>query len=100
MKSMALAAVVVQLMTAGGAGSQDPRASERRDPDAESVGKHMSALKGELSSLSEQFKAARERRRLEAERKKLADEEWHRGPQAPAAQRAAPASGGAGASAR
>lgn len=100
MKSMALAAVVVQLMTAGGAGSQDPRASERRDADSDNMGKHWSALRGELSSVSEQFKAARERRRLDAERKKREDEEWHRGPKAPASQRAAAASGGAGASAR
>ena len=100
MKSMVVAAAMVQLMTAGGAGAHGEQAAERRDASAGDVGKHISALKGELSSLSEQFKAARERRRLEAERKKREDEEWHHGPKAPATPRAPAPAGGAGASTR
>lgn len=103
MKSMAVAAMMVQLMAAGGGGPQVERAAERRDAAADDVGKNLSALKGELTSLSEQFRAARERRRLEAEKKKRENEEWHIGPQAPAAakQHGAPAAtGGAGTSSR
>ncbi|MBZ4417704.1 hypothetical protein K8638_14510 [Myxococcus sp. RHST-1-4] len=96
---MALAAVVVQLMTAGGAGAHGERATEQRDAAADDLGKNLSALKGELSSLSEQFKAARERRRLAAEQKTREDEEWHHGPKAPPSQRATPPTGGAGTSA-
>jgi hypothetical protein len=100
MKSLTVAAMMVQLMASGGAGAHGERAAERRDAAADDVGKHLSALKGELTSVSDEFKAARERRRLEAERKKREEEEWHHGPKAPAAPRAAPASRGAGASAR
>jgi hypothetical protein len=103
MTSMAVAAMMVQLMAAGGAGSQGEQATERRDASAADVGKHLSALKGELTSLSEQFRVARERRRLEAEKKKRENEEWHLGPQAPAApasERTPATARGAGASAR
>ncbi len=103
MKSIAVAATMVQLMAAGGAGAHGERAAERRDAAAADLGKNFSALKSELSSVSEQFKAARERRRLEAEKKKRQDEEWHHGPATPAAPAtggAAAPSGGAGAPAR
>lgn len=103
MKSLAVAAMMVQLMAAGGAGSQGERASVRRDDASGDVGKDITALKGELSSLSEQFRAARERRRLEAEQKKRENEEWHVGPKAPtapASPRASASTRGAGASAR
>ncbi|NMO20552.1 hypothetical protein HG543_37670 [Pyxidicoccus fallax] len=95
---MAFAAVVVQLMTAGGAGAQGERATERQE--AGDVGKELSSLKNELSSLSAEFNAAKERRRLEAERKKREEEEWHHGPKAPTAPRATPPTGGAGTPAR
>lgn len=103
MKSMAVAAMMFQLMAAGGAGAHGERAAERRDAAADDLGKNLSALKSELSSVSEQFKAARERRRLEAEKKKRLDEEWHHGPATPATPapgRATAPTGGAGASAR
>ncbi|WP_240359671.1 hypothetical protein [Pyxidicoccus trucidator] len=101
MKSMAVAAMMVQLMASGGAGAHGERTAERRDAAADDLGKNLSALKSELSSVSEQFKAARERRRMEAEQKKRQEEEWKLGPTTPAAStagRAAAPSRGAGAS--
>jgi hypothetical protein len=70
MKPLMMAALVVQLTAAGGAGSG--RAGEHSPSGASTkdVGKHFSALKSEVSSLSQQFREARERARLEAERKK------------------------------
>jgi hypothetical protein len=99
MKSMAVAAMMVQLMTAGGAGARGERAAERPDASAADVSRDLAALKSEISSVSEQFRAARERRRLEAEKKKREEEAWLHGPQTPAAGRAAAATGGSGASA-
>lgn len=81
MTVMTVAALVVQLMSAGGAGAQGEQAAGRQQGDPGSISTNLSALKGEVSSLSERFKAARERRRLQAEKEK---QEWEREPKAPA----------------
>ncbi|WP_426753094.1 hypothetical protein [Myxococcus sp. Y35] len=73
-----MAALLVQLMSAGGAGGQ---AAVRAPGDPGSVSENFSALKSEVTSLTERFKAARERRRLQAAKER---EEWERGPKAPA----------------
>lgn len=65
-----LAALVVQLTAAGGAGSGRAGEHAPSGDSAKDVGKHFSALKSEVSSLSQQFREARERAKLEAERKK------------------------------
>ncbi|QSQ28038.1 hypothetical protein JY651_08850 [Pyxidicoccus parkwayensis] len=96
---MAVAAMMVQLMAAGGAGAQNGGPDDRRDASSRDVGKDFAALKNELSSLSAEFNAARERRRLEAEQKKRENEEWHLGPKATPAP-AAPPTRGAGAASR
>ncbi|WIG98166.1 hypothetical protein [Myxococcus sp. SDU36] len=74
---MTVAALMVQLMAAGGAGAQGGQAAGRQQGDPGSVSTNLSALKGEVSSLSARFKAARERRRLQAEKEK---QEWEREP--------------------
>ncbi|NVJ01662.1 hypothetical protein HV824_26575 [Myxococcus sp. AM009] len=74
---MTVAALMVQLMAAGGAGAQGEQAAGRQHGDPGSVSTNLSALKGEVSSLSARFKAARERRRLQAEKEK---QEWAREP--------------------
>jgi hypothetical protein len=65
-----LAALVVQLTSAGGAGSGKGGDQSKAGDSMKDVGKHFSALKTEVTSLSQQFREARERARLEAERKK------------------------------
>jgi septal ring factor EnvC (AmiA/AmiB activator) len=100
MKAVALAALLVQMSASGGAGAHEEQTAERRDASADDVGKNLSELKSEISSLSEQFRLARERRRQEAERKKRESGEWTNEPTAPAApagERAAPAARGSGA---
>ncbi|NVJ08232.1 hypothetical protein HUW63_23695 [Myxococcus sp. AM001] len=74
---MTVAALMVQLMAAGGAGAQGEQAAGRQQGGPGSVSTNLSALKGEVSSLSARFKAARERRRLQAEKEK---QEWEREP--------------------
>lgn len=63
-----MAALVVQLTSAGGAGSG--RTGSPADDSSKQVGKHFSALKTEVGSLKQQFREARERARLEAEQRK------------------------------
>ncbi|GEN09326.1 hypothetical protein MFU01_43630 [Myxococcus fulvus] len=100
MKSVLLAALMVQMTTAGGAGAREKRADAHRSvAEDEDVSKHLSALKNELSSVSEQFRVARERRRLEAEQKKRESGEWTNEPASPApaaGKRALAPTGGAG----
>ncbi|ATB48939.1 hypothetical protein [Corallococcus macrosporus] len=81
MTVISVAALVVQLMSAGGAGAQGEQAAGRERGDPGSVSTNLSALKSEVTSLSERFKAARERRRLQAEQEK---QEWEREPKTPA----------------
>jgi hypothetical protein len=70
MKPFMMAALVVQLTATGGAGSGRTGAEGDSGGSAKDVGKHFSALKNEVSSLSQQFREARERARLDTERKK------------------------------
>lgn len=70
MKSLMMAALVVQLTSAGGAGSGRTGSPSQTDDSPQDVGKHFSALKTEVGSLKQQFREARERARLEAEQKK------------------------------
>ncbi|MFL5350424.1 MAG: hypothetical protein ACJ8AT_37105 [Hyalangium sp.] len=74
MKPLMLAALVVQLTSAGGAGSGTASEQEKAGSSAADVGKHFSALKNEVTSLSQQFREARQKARLEAERKKQESE--------------------------
>ena len=74
MKPLMMAALVVQLMSAGGAGSGKPAEQAKAGASPDDVGKHFSALKNEVTSLSDQFREAREKARLEAERKKQESE--------------------------
>lgn len=80
MKPLMMAALVVQLTSAGGAGSGKAREQSQSGSSMDDVGKHFSALKSDVSSLSQQFREARERARLEAERKKQESEGLY-GPQ-------------------
>ncbi|WP_224245591.1 hypothetical protein [Hyalangium gracile] len=92
MKPLMMAALVVQLTSAGGAGSGRPGEKQgNAGSSMKDVGKHFTALKGEVKSLSQQFREAKERARLEAERKKQEEEGFH-APQTqrPAAVPAAP----------
>ncbi|AGC46419.1 hypothetical protein MYSTI_05132 [Myxococcus stipitatus DSM 14675] len=82
MKSVLVAALVVQMTTAGGAGARDERADERDAASADDLKKNLAALKHELSEVSEQYRVARERRRQEAERKKRESGEWTNEPAA------------------
>lgn len=81
MTVMTVAALMVQLMSAGGAGAQGEQAAGAQQGGPGSISTNLSALKGEVSTLSERFKAARERRRLKAEQEK---QEWEREPKTPA----------------
>jgi hypothetical protein len=92
MKPLMMAALVVQLTAAGGAGSGQAGGDGKASGSAEDVGKHFSALKNEVSSLSQQFSEARERARLEAERKKREAQGFHE-PQTPTTAGASTAPG-------
>lgn len=74
MKPLMMAALVVQLTSAGGAGSGRAGGPSQAGNTPKEVGKHFSALKTEVTSLKQQFREARERARLEAEKKRLDEE--------------------------
>ena len=65
-----MAALVVQLTSAGGAGSGRTGSPSQAEDSSKDVGRHFSALKTEVGSLKQQFREARERARLEAEQRK------------------------------
>ncbi len=65
-----MAALVVQLTSAGGAGNGRVGDQAQAGASPRDVGRHFTALKSEMTSLKQQFKEARERAKLEAERKK------------------------------
>ncbi len=77
MKPLMMAALVVQLTSAGGAWSGKAGEQAKAGSSMEDVGRDFSALKNEVSSLSQQFHEARERARLEAERKKQESEGFY-----------------------
>ena len=91
MKPFMMAALVVQLTATGGAGSGRTGAEGDSGGSAKDVGKHFSALKNEVSTLSQQFREARERARLDTERKKREAQGFYESPP--------PAAAGAGAAA-
>jgi hypothetical protein len=74
MKSLMMAALVVQLTSAGGAGGGQTGSPSESGDSPKDVGKHFSALKTEVGSLKQQFREARERARLDAEQKKRESE--------------------------
>ncbi|WP_208752554.1 hypothetical protein, partial [Corallococcus carmarthensis] len=78
MKAMTLAALLMQMTSAGGAGSEGKRAGHPVDEAGTShpgaVKEDISSLKGEITSLKEQFRLARERQRLAAEEKQRQEE--------------------------
>ncbi|GMU01908.1 hypothetical protein KH5H1_60280 [Corallococcus caeni] len=100
MKAMTLAALLMQMTSAGGAGSEGKRAGNHVDeanahPQG-AVTEEITSLKGEITSLKEQFRLARERQRLAAEEKaRLEEARYGVTPKATPA----PAAGGSGASA-
>ncbi|AFE06075.1 hypothetical protein COCOR_04879 [Corallococcus coralloides DSM 2259] len=78
MKVMTLAALLMQMTSSGGAGSEGKRAGNHVDVADEShpraVKEDINQLKGEITSLKEQFRLARERQRLAAEEKQRQEE--------------------------
>ncbi|MBZ4332802.1 hypothetical protein NR800_12890 [Corallococcus interemptor] len=78
MKVMTLAALLMQMTSAGGAGSEGRRAGNHVDLVGEghprAVKEDITSLKGEITSLKEQFRLARERQRLAAEEKQRQEE--------------------------
>jgi hypothetical protein len=70
MNPLMMAALVVQLTSAGGAGSGRAGELSSSGDSPKDVGKHLSALKTEVTSLKQQFREARERARADAERKR------------------------------
>ena len=72
MRSVLVAALVARMAAAGGAGAAVEAEAQRQQPGNtwEDVRKHFSALRNELSTLETDFRDARERHRLDAERKK------------------------------
>jgi hypothetical protein len=81
MKSVLIAALVVRMSAAGGAGVGAEGQGQR--PEAtdswEDVRKHFSALRNELSTVQTEFQAAREKHRLDAERQQQQLEKQRRG---------------------
>jgi hypothetical protein len=81
MKSVLIAALVVRMSAAGGAGvgaegeGQRPEASSSWDD----VRKHFSALRNELSTLDAEFREAREKHRVQSEQQQQKLENQRRG---------------------
>ena len=101
MMVMTLAALLMQMTSSGGAGSEGRRAGNHVEGTGEShpraVKEDINQLKAEITSLKEQFRLARERQRLAAEEKQRQEEaRYGVTPKATPA----PATGGAGAAAR
>ncbi|MDY7229401.1 hypothetical protein [Hyalangium rubrum] len=92
MKPLMMAALVVQLTSAGGAGSGQAGEGSKAGASTKDVGKHFSALKTEVTSLKEQFRQAKERARLDSERRKREEEGFYE-PQTSAAAGAVAAPG-------
>ncbi|NBD09527.1 hypothetical protein [Corallococcus silvisoli] len=95
MKVMTLAALLMQMTSAGGAGAEDKRAGKHvEDVGTEhkgAVAEDITSLKGEIVSLKEEFRRARERQRLAAEEKQRQEEARYG---VPAKTAPTPASGG------
>ncbi len=96
--AMTVAALLMQMTSAGGAGSEGRRAGNQLDLTGSQhpggVKEELSSLKGEITSLKGQFRLARERQRLAAEEKQRQEEaRYGVSPKATPA----PAAGGTGA---
>lgn len=78
MMAMTVAALLMQMTSAGGAGSEGKRAGNHLDVSGAqhpgAVKEELSTLKGEITSLKDQFRLARERQRLAAEEKQRQEE--------------------------
>ncbi|QRK05393.1 hypothetical protein JQX13_35180 [Archangium violaceum] len=81
MRSVLVAALVVRVSAAGGAGAGVEEDARRQQVGNtwEDVRKHFSALRSEISTLENEFRDAQERHRLDAERKRLESERARRG---------------------
>jgi DNA-binding FrmR family transcriptional regulator len=81
MKSVLLAALLTRMTAAGGAGAGVETEMERREVGNtwEDVRNQLSALRSEVSTLDAEFQAARERHRIELERKQQDSEHQRRG---------------------
>jgi hypothetical protein len=71
MRSVLVAALVVRMSAAGGAGGgvEEEAQHAQAGNTWEDVRRHFSALRNEISTLEVEFREARERHRLDAERK-------------------------------
>jgi hypothetical protein len=78
MKAMTMAVMLLQMSSAGGAGAEAKRAAghaQEKDAGAQGeVTQEIHSLQGQITSLKEEFKLARERQRLAAEEKKRQEE--------------------------
>jgi hypothetical protein len=81
MRSVLVAALVVRMSAAGGAGvgAEGEGQPQEAGNSWEDVRKHFSALRNELSTLESQFQEAREKHRLDAERQQQQLENQRRG---------------------
>jgi hypothetical protein len=71
MRSVLVAALVVRMSAAGGAGGGIEGETQRQQAGNtwDDVRKHFSALRNEISTLETEFRGAQERHRVDAERK-------------------------------
>ena len=81
MKSVLIAALVVRMSAAGGAGVGAEGEGQRQEAATswEDVRKHFSTLRNELSALDAQFQEAREKHRVQSEQQKQQLENQRRG---------------------
>ncbi len=81
MSSFLIAALVVRVTAAGGAGAGVEEAARCRQAGNtwEEVRRHLSALRSEVSTLDQQFQEAREQHRMDAERQQRESERQRRG---------------------
>ncbi|MBU8896603.1 hypothetical protein DRW03_23760 [Corallococcus sp. H22C18031201] len=76
MNAITVAALLIQLTTAGGASGTGARPAPRPATPGRGgdLGKDVAALKNEISSLKEEYRAARQKQRLAAEQKQQAED--------------------------
>jgi hypothetical protein len=94
MMVMTLAALLLQMTSAGGAGAEGKRAAKQLEAESangqHAVADEITSLKGQVRGLQEEFRIARERQRLAAEEKQRQEEARYGVPPKPAAPAAAP----------
>jgi hypothetical protein len=81
MNSVLIAALVVRVTAAGGAGAGVEETARRQQAGNswEDVRRDLSTLRNEVSTLDREFQEARERHRLDAERRQQESERQRRG---------------------